>query len=153
MGLMDVLRGFADPTGGKWVENFRESHWIEIGNLNLGKEYVNVSYSEDSCLEFGNDSSVCIFRSRDFSKLKDFYFAVIIKFESRVIRVMNIRTENFYGKYLDEKLINKVSDGIDIEFNKLPQLTKTLLKKISTLSKKNGKVYLYQNDTWYNKIS
>ena len=39
MGLFDVLRNFADKSGGEWIKENRHSTWIEIGDLFLNKKY------------------------------------------------------------------------------------------------------------------
>ncbi len=107
MGLFDALRNFADSSGGKWIAEYRHSTWIQIGDLNLKKQYVNISYSKESCYQLGNDSSVCILRSQDFSKLRNFYLPVLVDINEDFVRVMGVREENMKDKFIDEKIYSK----------------------------------------------
>lgn len=133
MGLSDALRNFADSSEGNWTKEYRHSTWIQIGDLNLKKQYVNVSYSKESCYQLGNDSAVCIFRSQDFPNLRNFYFPVLVDINDDFVRLMGVREENMKDKFIDEKIYS-IEQCINVSFIQNPDLSK-VSADIITLSK------------------
>lgn len=157
--LLSILRKFADPTGGRWLNGYRDSTWVEIGELNLDKYYANVSFSEESCTGLGNTSAACILRSVDTIGLQVTFFAVLFNFEDdynhpNTIRIMNIRREDLIKKYIDEQFVSAKFtkfDGLNIPFSDLQNLSKKTLAKVKRLSKKHGITYSTEHDKWFNK--
>jgi hypothetical protein len=121
MGLFDAIRNFADSSKGEWIKEYRHSSWINIGDLILKKQYLNVSFSKESCYQLGNDSSVCIFRSQDFSKLRNFYLPVLVDMGNDFVRVMGEREENMKDKFIDEKIYSK-EQCFNVSFSNNPDL-------------------------------
>jgi hypothetical protein len=149
MGLLSMLRGFADISGGKWVELVRHSTWIPIGDLNLGAPYVSVSYSKESALKLGNMGAFCVLKSEDFAKLKVFYFGVSINVEKKVVRVMRLRTENMANKFLDEKIF-QAHECINIPFSQNVNLD-SHLEQMERYASANG-YYSVNDGSWYDEL-
>ena len=146
MGLFDSLRNFADRSGGEWIKENRHSTWIEIGDLFLNKEYKNISYSKESCYQLGNTGAVCILRSADFSKLRNYYFSVRVDLNERFVRVMRIREENMHDKFIDENIFVK-EDCFNVMFTKNSNFEKHA-NDIFNLGKEAGITY----DDWFSKM-
>ena len=157
--IWGFIRKVADPTGGRWLDGYKNSTWTEIGELTLNKTYASVFFSEESCMGFSNTGSVSILKTMNESTFETIFFAVIFKYSDdynnpNTIRIMNIRSVDMIGNYLDEQFVSAKYtkfDGIDIPFNELPNLSKKILDKIKRLSKKNGMTYVAQDDKWLNK--
>jgi hypothetical protein len=151
MGLLNVLRNFADISGGKWLKSHRHSTWIDIGDLYLGSNYVDVSYSKESLLKAGHDGTLVILRSQDFSKLRNFYFGSIINHNTSELRIMRLRTENMMDKFIDEKIFD-TKDCFDINFSKLPKLL-THLEEIERSAKLHGYLYDFNGNSWFDELT
>ena len=147
MGLMDALRGFAEKSGGKWIQKDRHSSWVEIGEMNLGKPYPKVSFSKESCYQLGNNSSVCILRSADFSKLRNFYFSTFFNLDNNFIRIMRIREENMHDKFIDESIFEK-EECFNVPFNKNPNV----INFASTIIKLGENAGIADSDSWFFKM-
>jgi len=147
MGLMDALRGFADKSGGEWVRKDRHSSWVAIGDLTLKKQYLNVSYSKESCFQLGNNAAVCILRSADFSKLRNFYFSALVELDGEFVRIMRIREENMHDKFIDESIFVKE------ECFNVPLSTNPNLKKIANDIVKLGEnAGIADSESWFFKM-
>lgn len=157
--IWGFIRKIADPTGGRWLDGYKNSTWTEIGDLTLNKPYASVFFSEESCMGYSNTGSVSILKTINESTFETTFFAVIFNYSDdyknpNTIRIMNIRSVDMIGNYLDEQCVSAKYtkfDGINIPFNELPNLSKKTLNKIKRLSKKNGMTYSGQDDKWFNK--
>jgi hypothetical protein len=147
MGLLDALRGFADKSGGEWIRKHRHSTWVEIGNLALKKSYSQVSYSKESCYQLGNNAAVCILRSADFSKLRNFYFSSLVELDGEFVRIMRIREENMHDKFIDESIFTK-EDCFNVPFHINPNF-----KSVATTIVKLGETAgIANSDSWFFKM-
>ena len=147
MGLLDALRGFADKSGGEWIRKDRHSTWIEIGDLSLKKSYPKVSYSKESCYQLGNNAAVCILRSADFAKLRNFYFSSLVELDGQFVRIMRIREENMYDKFIDESIFTK-EECFNVPFHTNPNL-----KNVATAIVKLGETAgIANSDSWFFKM-
>jgi hypothetical protein len=147
MGLFDVLRNFADKSGGEWIKENRHSTWIEIGDLFLNKKYKNTSYSKESCFQLANTSAACILRSADFSKLRNYYFCVRVDVNERFVRVMRIREENMHDKFIDESIF-VIEDCFNVVFAENPNFEKHAVD-IFNLAKEVGNGW---GESWFSKM-
>jgi len=151
MGLLNLLRKIGDPSGGKWVGSHRHSSWVSVGELNIGTNYVAVSYSKESLMNFANNCTYIIFRSQDMTKLKNFYFGAMIDEDKKAVRVMGFRTENLFDQYLDEKIFT-LNDCFDVSFSNLPNLTPHL-EEIQLIGNSNGHLESFNSKSWFDELT
>src|SRR5258708_10947646 len=145
VGFLDKLRNLADASGGRWIDSLRDSTWCPIGAMFVRKQFVDVSYSKESCLQFGNEGTVCVFRSLDSSKSRIFYLACFLNHDRRELRLFNERTELLSGKYNNETIYSNPDEVPEIPFDRLPDLIK-VSADIKQLGKKHG---IADSDSWF----
>jgi len=143
MGILDALRNFGDRSGGKWIRQYRHSTWIDIGEMKLKKQYPQVSYSKESCLQLGS-GSLCILRSSDFTKLRNFYFAALVNLDGKFIRIMRIREENMHDKFIDENIFIK-DECFNVLFSVNPNI-EMHAEEIVKIGKQAG---VASSDSWF----
>jgi hypothetical protein len=144
MRWLESLRNFADP-GQEWVQEFRDGQWTNIGDIRLVDGYSQVSYSVDSCCNWGRGDPVfVILRSYDLTALRTLYFGLSISKGNDEIRIYVQRTETMDGKFNNQKTLGptvvSMRDASEL-LTHFPQIEKLSKRRHYYVTDENSWVY------------